>query len=448
MFIHEDSCSLCRRDDCDFITRCGHKFHHYCIRERILYNPTCHRCKVDITDSRDIENHVKSISIEIGVGDVAPLKPVKELSESEKNAYLSTFIFSCRIGNMQLFNNLLEVGIDINAKDKNHVSALSTAIMNGSLEIFDKLIDLGIDINAKDEYHVSALSTAINNESLEIVDKLIDLGAEINVLENEEDDPDDELSESNQLSPLHHACRLGNLKLVKRLVERGADVDCIKMDFTLDDWVTPLHVASASGFLEIVDFLSDLVSDINCQTRMDEYTALHFAVLKGESLGIVRRLLASGADPLLQHHDCGCALLYVCGRDNVALFEEFAMCGDERIMRAAFSYSVFFGCIGIFSRCIELSVDINSLSTISYFLRPISLVSHGSEFETEEGISAEGMPALHVAASRGHLVIVDKLIELGADANARDFRGKTPLDYAIQFDQEEVIKRLQDKLKV
>lgn len=415
MFIHEDSCSLCRRDDCDFITRCGHKFHHYCIRERILYNPTCHRCKVDITDSRDIENHVKSISNEKGVGDIAPLKPVKELSESEKNAYLSTFIFSCRIGNMQLFNNLLEVGIDMNAKDKNHVSALSTAIMNGNLEI---------------------------------VDKLINLGAEINVLENEEDDPDDELSESNQLSPLHHACRLGNLKLVKRLVELGADVDCIKMDFILDDWVTPLHVASANGFLEIVDFLSDLVSDINCQTRMDEYTALHFAVLKGESLGIVRRLLASGADPLLQHHDCGCALLHVCGRDNVALFEEFALCGDERIMRAAFSYSVFFGCVGIFSRCIELGIDINSLITISYFLRPISLVSHGSEFEDEEGISAEGMPALHVAASRGHLVIVDKLLELGADASARDFRGKTPLDYAIQFDQEEVIKRLQDKLKV
>ena len=53
------------------------------------------------------------------------------------------------------------------------------------------------------------------------------------------------------------------------------------------------------------------------------------------------------------------------------------------------------------------------------------LLKHGASLKTANGIG--GGTALHVACENGRIAIVQLLIEQGADVEARDWRGNTPL---------------------
>ena len=52
------------------------------------------------------------------------------------------------------------------------------------------------------------------------------------------------------------------------------------------------------------------------------------------------------------------------------------------------------------------------------------------------------MTPLHSAAWYGHTAIAEMLLEKGADVNARDVNGKTPLQLAIQQEQESTAELL------
>ena len=60
----------------------------------------------------------------------------------------------------------------------------------------------------------------------------------------------------------------------------------------------------------------------------------------------------------------------------------------------------------------------------------------GTDVNVKGGF-ADGTP-LHYAAANGHKEIAELLIEKGADLNAKDEDGGTPLDVAIQFKELEI----------
>jgi ankyrin repeat protein len=60
----------------------------------------------------------------------------------------------------------------------------------------------------------------------------------------------------------------------------------------------------------------------------------------------------------------------------------------------------------------------------------------GTDVNVKGGF-ADGTP-LHYAAANGHKEIAELLIEKGADLNAKDEDGGTPLDVAISFNRTEI----------
>ncbi|KAK0707760.1 ankyrin repeat-containing domain protein [Lasiosphaeris hirsuta] len=172
---------------------------------------------------------------------------------------------------------------------------------------------------------------------------------------------------------LYWAVKLGDLALVRGLVERGADAHRYCHDAYLG---TALSAAAARPSLEIVEYLLSRGVDPNAPNRRHG-SVLQIAARSGSSQ-VVQRLLAAGADA--NHRG---------GEEN------------SPAMAAALRRHY---------RLVELLVERGG--------------DTGGRGTTE---------ALHQAAKTGDLEMVERLLlRAGADASRPDIRGRTPLSLAVR----------------
>lgn len=66
-----------------------------------------------------------------------------------------------------------------------------------------------------------------------------------------------------------------------------------------------------------------------------------------------------------------------------------------------------------------------------------------ARFLVERGAAVSGGGALHGAIHAGHAEMVAWLVDLGADVTAVDFRGKTPLEHAMELGHADIARLLQ-----
>ncbi|MEM4875102.1 MAG: ankyrin repeat domain-containing protein [Thermofilaceae archaeon] len=100
------------------------------------------------------------------------------------------------------------------------------------------------------------------------------------------------------MSELHEAVREGDLQRVKKLLERGANVNAKDDTFASN---TPLHYAAMEGYLEVARLLVEKGAYVNARNSYG-WTPLHYAAYYGH-LEVVRFLLEAGADPTLRNND-------------------------------------------------------------------------------------------------------------------------------------------------
>jgi ankyrin repeat protein len=279
-----------------------------------------------------------------------------------------------------------------------HWTPLMYAARQGSRDAVGALADRGADLNLTDPDGATALVLAIINAHYDVAALLLDKGADPNIADNEA-----------RMAALYAAVDMSRLAighgrpntrpsgalsavdLVQRLIARGADVNArlaaplmqrhhTAGDRALGDGSTPLMRAAKSG-----------------------------------DVGIMRLLLAAGADPRLTQPNQANALMLAAGlgwRDGSPAAPSYDQGSPEDATAAI-------------ALLIDAGLDINATTTT-------------------------GDTALHAAVSgRGSPLIIRFLAERGADLYAKNKQGRTPLDIATSSRREapEVVSLLRELMK-
>jgi ankyrin repeat protein len=169
----------------------------------------------------------------------------------------------------------------LNARDDGGKTPLIHASAGGHVELVRWLVEKGAAIHERDEDGKTPLIHASGGGHVELVRWLVEEGVAI----NERD--------VHGCTALRTACSRGHAPVLRLLIERGAD-----LTIPNDKSWTPLIIASIEGHLEVVRVLLGHPSGratVNHRSS-DGRTALWYAC-RGGRLGVLRALLASGADP-------------------------------------------------------------------------------------------------------------------------------------------------------
>ncbi len=189
----------------------------------------------------------------------------------------NTIIEAVKENDISSLRILLDSGESVSAVDPDGSIALHWAVHKDSLEITELLLSAGSDVNAKNRYGVAPLSLAANNGSTSMVKILLDRGAFANTVMAEDE------------SVLMTAARAGVEEVVNLLISAGANVNA------KESWrgQTALMWAAAEGNLEVLELLVSMGADVSARSDKG-FTPLLFAAREGET-SAVHSLIKSGA---------------------------------------------------------------------------------------------------------------------------------------------------------
>jgi ankyrin repeat protein len=167
---------------------------------------------------------------------------------------------------------LSELGADISATTQDQGrTMLHQAVLSGNFELCLLFIEGGMEVNAKDKNEGTPFHYAVSEEgNIEVCRLLVDHGADVS-------------ASANDISPIHTAAQGNHVQLCKILIEEwGADVNAKD-----DVGSTPLKKAVRNGSIELCRVLLELGADANWNNGM---TVLHSAAIEGHA-GLCQLLL-------------------------------------------------------------------------------------------------------------------------------------------------------------
>jgi uncharacterized protein len=154
-------------------------------------------------------------------------------------------------GEQALVRQLIERGVDVNAKGVDETTALHHAVHSDQLEIADMLLRGGADATARDRYGVTPLYLACLNGNAGMIQRLLDAGVDPNT------------ADATGETPLMTAARNGLPAALGVLLRHGARVDARDPEFAQ----TALMIAVRENHPAAVDLLISAGAAVNAQTR-------------------------------------------------------------------------------------------------------------------------------------------------------------------------------------
>ena len=351
---------------------------------------------------------------------------------------------------------LVERGDDVNVVDRlsRLTDLLHFAAGQGSTSVCELLLKSGANICAKDENGDQALHCAARNNEAVVCELLVAHGADVAAVNKKGQTPLGAAAGATEVGrwwwrpheyvatcrllltneivnvadcdgnyPLHMACSRSNIATVQLLMDHGADTnvvnklgqtllhtaaggkeDCpelcevlLKHDAKIDvvdkDGNQPLHVACKRSFTETVKLMVSHGADTNAVNKHGQ-TPLH---------------IVTGGD-----EDCPelCEVLF----KHDAKIGAVDKYGNQPLHLACQQNHVETG-----NLFVSYGADVGAVNSNGH--SPLYLLS----WSVKGGVNSEEDSALHIVARHGMVTTVQLLVDCGADVNAVNKHGQTPL---------------------
>ncbi|XP_012347411.1 protein phosphatase 1 regulatory subunit 12A isoform X7 [Apis florea] len=205
------------------------------------------------------------------------------------------------------------------------------------------------------------------------------------------------------------ACAAGDKEEVVRLLQKGADINTGNVD-----GLTALHQACINDDLDMVEFLVEKGADINCGDN-EGWTPLHATASCG-FISIAKYLIEKGCNLAAVNYDGQLAL-------DIAESVEMEDMLQQHINKAGIDCDQ--------ARSEEERSMLNDARAWQ------SGVAGKDSIHPKSGATA-----LHVAAAKGYIDVMEILLQARCDVNAQDFDGWTPLHAAAHWGQLEACELL------
>ena len=275
----------------------------------------------------------------------------------------------------------------------------------GNLPKIKEIIEKGnVNVNSSDYDRRCPLHLAASNGHIEVVEYLVEQGAEVNA------------EDRWKGTPLQDAMREKHDAVCKRLRSKGASV----MDMrTMGEH---LCKAAGSGDVSLLSRLLDNKADPNA-VDYDRRSALHLAAAEGH-LFCVEMLIDRGADPNLADRWGNTALLEAVNHKHDAISALLRQHGAKMIDQESSSQALLSAAGQGDVAAVRRLLDNGAKATAADY---------------------DKRTALHLACSEGLQEVAEILIGRGADVNAEDRWGGTPLAEALRNNNPALVKFLQSK---
>ncbi|OAL25983.1 hypothetical protein AYO22_04610 [Fonsecaea multimorphosa] len=355
---------------------------------------------------------------------------------------------AARSGRTETIQILLKGGAKIDQQGPSGVTALHCAATSGALRATECLIEAGANKNAKDKLGATPLHIAAAKGHVKILDALLDAGASVN--------------EKNDLgeTALMHAASLGELDAVKLLLRRGADIHLssnngsqvihfaskvVKLQRLINqqrrgvELEDNLLAQAQDGYEELVTTLIEAGADVE-SAPLDGDTPL-IALVRVSLPHAVAVLLRHGVDPNSPSGDLmtplHMAAISSCDESAKVLISYGANVGaTDKIKATPLHYAVKMRC----SKLVSLLLDGGANPDAKDSQGTTALHWAGNWAQVPE--SLPGLQEMLEERLPSLLEAVGLLLRRGADVNAMDDEGTTPLMRAVAGQQMELVEYL------
>lgn len=302
--------------------------------------------------------------------------------------------------------------------DINHWDTLFQCIQQHDLLGFQQQLTIGIEVNQLDlERETTLLINAIDRNWLEGVQVLIDAGADVNQ------------TACCESAPILSAIQVGNIEILQILLGHGANpnVACLGQ---------PLTEAMRADRFDMAGLLVE--AGINVNTLSESGRTSLMAAATGK-LAWVRYLISVGADANIVDNDGNSALVMAAYSGHQKIFDYLYALTDGEEQRQ-YSQSVL--PIGLLyqerlrdtlTHRFAAAVAQGNISDL------IRMLAEGADINK---LNANGENALHVAATRGQLAVVNLLIQAGANLEVCSDSEVSPLYLAVIGNHADIVQAL------
>ncbi|WP_282039244.1 ankyrin repeat domain-containing protein [Saccharicrinis aurantiacus] len=318
----------------------------------------------------------------------------------ESEHYNKSVINPSYLGREETVDLLIKGGADLNLQGSLKVTPLHLATQHNNFELVKLLLNRGADIMVVDNDGTNAFYRAVSGNCIDIVNYLIQFGYDINEANNQ------------GVTPLHYALELGHIDIAKLLLRNGS---ILSKD---NKGATELHYATLGGSSEMIRyFINEKGFNANIADNNGR-SALHYIyeVYWTDKLDLlISTLIDNNGDINKQDSDGNTPLMLVILNDKQYVLPSLLKYKpDLELANSAGSLPLHeaFKCYdtSIARLLIDAGVNINSRDTRNN--TPLHVIA-GSRRENKS-------------------IFIDELINKGADVNAINIDGETPLFTAIK----------------